>query len=388
MSYENPVSEHLFVVNPAGIPDSRFGYRQVSARDAKVGEAWFRDAIAANPDLVIAPCRRAHLTHENWHFWGKEVGVRGIGNIDVLLVSDSGRLAIVETKLSYNPEKRRTVVAQVLEYALHLGQEDLDKLGAGNAPVAAHKVSQRLRDGDHLVIVAGDELDTRAVRLGEAMLAKHSLGQWNLALVDMMLFERTGEHVGPEWLMVPCLRGTVTNEVRHVIRLEGLPQGMRPTVVERDQPPGEALPASKVPQKGEFLAEFADPAYRDQVDGLLGLCRTLGFKFERTTAGMSIRIPIGGGKPPLTIGWVFPPGKSGGQDLADVTLGYQPGRASHTPRLQEALGSYEAALSALAGAERVRHSMLVAWRLPPEALILQRERTFDIIRELARRAMP
>ena len=50
---------------------------------------------------------------------GKEVGL-GNGKADLVAVEPSGRLAIVEIKLSRNAEARRAVVAQVLTYAAHL----------------------------------------------------------------------------------------------------------------------------------------------------------------------------------------------------------------------------------------------------------------------------
>jgi len=50
---------------------------------------------------------------------GKEVGL-GNGYADIVAVEPSGRLAVVEFKLSRNAEARRAVVAQVLTYAAHL----------------------------------------------------------------------------------------------------------------------------------------------------------------------------------------------------------------------------------------------------------------------------
>jgi hypothetical protein len=60
--------------------------------------------LAGDPKLVVV---------------GKEVGL-GNGYADIVAVEPSGRLAIVEFKLSRNAEARRAVVAQVLTYAAHL----------------------------------------------------------------------------------------------------------------------------------------------------------------------------------------------------------------------------------------------------------------------------
>jgi len=60
--------------------------------------------LAGDPTLVVV---------------GKEVGL-GNGYADIVAVEPSGRLAVVEFKLSRNAEARRAVVAQVLTYAAHL----------------------------------------------------------------------------------------------------------------------------------------------------------------------------------------------------------------------------------------------------------------------------
>jgi hypothetical protein len=50
---------------------------------------------------------------------GKEVGL-GNGYADLVAIEPSGRLVVVEIKLSKNAEARRAVVAQILTYAAHL----------------------------------------------------------------------------------------------------------------------------------------------------------------------------------------------------------------------------------------------------------------------------
>lgn len=49
-----------------------------------------------------------------------EVNLPGAGLIDVLLVSEYGRLILVECKLWRNPQARREVVGQILDYAREL----------------------------------------------------------------------------------------------------------------------------------------------------------------------------------------------------------------------------------------------------------------------------
>lgn len=103
-----PVSDQLFTFKQPDRP--RLGYERCSAKELGLDESWLRDAIFDDPDLVVGPCRAAGLTDDEWYPWQREFRVE-VGQIDVLLVSSQGRVAIVETKLATNPELRRRVLA-------------------------------------------------------------------------------------------------------------------------------------------------------------------------------------------------------------------------------------------------------------------------------------
>jgi hypothetical protein len=209
-------------------------YSRVGPRTANFREDWLQRAIAADPMLVIHPCTEGGLTDEGWFHWASEVSTES-GSIDVLLVSETGRVAVVETKLSYNPDRRRNVLAQVLDYAVSLPDLDLADLPAlpDAAGVAADQVERRMQEGDFLLIVAGDELDARAVRLGQALLGDHLVNQWELALVEVAVFGRAAEQAGPEHLLVPHLRGVVETESRQVVKVQVASGPTNRVVVER-----------------------------------------------------------------------------------------------------------------------------------------------------------
>lgn len=57
----------------------------------------------------------------------REVGVPS-GTIDLLFLDTAGRLTIVETKLVRNPEVRREVIGQIIEYASFVCQWDADQV--------------------------------------------------------------------------------------------------------------------------------------------------------------------------------------------------------------------------------------------------------------------
>ena len=230
------LSSVLFTASFSGDTDlTQKSYEQKTARDAGFDEGWLQRAIAENCELVLAPCRAAGLIdkEERWAFWGREVHVEP-GDIDVLLVSEYGRLAVVETKLSYNPEARREVVAQVLEYAIHLPSSPVSNLppipNVDDGRPRAEEVERKLQEGDYLLIIAGDQLDPRAVKLSEVVLGKHLVRPWDLVLVDVAVFQSGAGSAELKYLLVPHLRGMLKADRRQVVTVKVERENTRLTV--------------------------------------------------------------------------------------------------------------------------------------------------------------
>ena len=85
-----------------------------------VGQAPFeeyvlRDLLVDKPSLL--PVRHLDPVFSSPVCLGTEFPVPGVGRIDALFLSPSGYVTIVETKLWQNPEARREVVAQIIDYA-------------------------------------------------------------------------------------------------------------------------------------------------------------------------------------------------------------------------------------------------------------------------------
>jgi len=239
-------------------PKLRIAYQRVSASDLRLPESWFRDAVFADPELVIGPCREAGRvpSDETWLPWATEFNF-GAGPVDVLLVSSRGRLAVVETKLSYNTTKRREAVAQLLDYALSLQEtpyDDLPPLPASHAAPEAADLHDCLTAGRFLLVVAGDVLDPRAVRLSEALLAGHLTSEWDLAMVDLNVYRSTA--AADQILLVPELRGMVLAETRQVVRVQVEGEAPRARVSVERLPADDFKTDSrpKLTSVNEFLA--------------------------------------------------------------------------------------------------------------------------------------
>jgi hypothetical protein len=248
-------------------------HERCSAEDLGLKESWFRDAIYDSPELVIGPCRAAGLTSDEWYSWRKEFPTE-VGPIDVLLVSSQGRVALVETKLASNPELRRKVLAQVLDYLAHLPATLGDSMpdvpvDADGTPVAdAEDIREAVSEGDVLLIIASDEVDSRVAKL---------------ALIDIALYRPLSPASGHH-MIIPTLRNLVESEPRQVVRV--IVQGENPRArveVERVAPDETTTGRRKWDEK-RFFESLASGAAPSSVRALAGHLRDLASQFPDSVA--------------------------------------------------------------------------------------------------------
>ena len=91
-------------------------------------EEWLQKLLQNSPQLL--PVAEIDAIYAPLVCIGREVATAA-GYIDNLYISPKGYITIVETKLWRNPEARREVVGQIIDYAKELKQfsyERLDKL--------------------------------------------------------------------------------------------------------------------------------------------------------------------------------------------------------------------------------------------------------------------
>ena len=135
------------------------------------------------------------------------------GPLDILMVTPNGDLVIIETKLWSNPESRRKVVAQILDYAKELSkwtysdlQRELNKklktkgntlhriANKNNSEYSLSEidfvdaVSRNLRIGKFMLIIAGDGIREGAKNLAEFINKSGNLN-FSLALIELPIFK-------------------------------------------------------------------------------------------------------------------------------------------------------------------------------------------------------
>lgn len=200
------------------------------------------------------------------------------GPIDNFMVTPSGLPILVECKLWRNPEMRRQVVSQILDYAKELSRwssSDLQReasrrLGrSGNVLLelvreAGHEVDEadfndaltaNLRRGRFLLLIVGDGIREGVEAIAEYLQAHAGL-HFTLGLVELPIFMTPGG----ERLVAPRVLARTEAVVRTVV---AAPEGMR--VVDEEHSV-ETLDEPEDSERKHFWAEFLSGLVFDDPD--------------------------------------------------------------------------------------------------------------------------
>lgn len=140
--------------------------QRLSLLDACSGfdEAWLQATLFANPGVL--PIDEIDAAYVGCVPLCRELRTDA-GFLDILYATPEGRLVIVETKLWRNPEARRTVVTQTLDYAKELaswGFEDLTREVARSQGAQGKELIEIVR-GIHPTLNERDFIDRMTVTL-------------------------------------------------------------------------------------------------------------------------------------------------------------------------------------------------------------------------------
>lgn len=216
--------------------------------EAGHNEAWLQALIFEHPDAL--PVGDIEPGFGRLIAVAREVPC-GHGYIDNLYLTGAGEIVLVEVKLWANPQARREVVAQTLDYVAALGRmsyEDLETavLRASNGeprPTSLYEfvagdpdalpeaqlidaVTLNLRRGRILAMAVGDGIRRDAEALGE-LLQSHAGAHFTFALVELTAY-RSPAH---DLLLVPRTLLKTAMIERGVVRLEAAGTVVQPVPV-------------------------------------------------------------------------------------------------------------------------------------------------------------
>jgi hypothetical protein len=115
-------------------------------RQGAYDEGWLQRLIAAHPEIL--PFEETEPALGEAVSVCTELPVNG-NFLDNLLATDRGDLVLVECKLWRNPEARRKVIGQILDYATEIASWDYEKLDNAVTqarPAPGHVANERERN--------------------------------------------------------------------------------------------------------------------------------------------------------------------------------------------------------------------------------------------------
>jgi hypothetical protein len=181
----------------------RLAFGETSGRD----EAWLRNTLFDHPELL--PVRDIDSSFDPLIPLCKELQTEA-GPLDLAFINPNGRLTLVECKLWRNPQARREVVAQVLDYARAISRwsySDLQRQvtrargGEGNVPFELTRkdhpsvneqqfvdaASIAMRSGRFLLLIAGDGIREDVGAIAE-LINRNAAAGFAFGLVEVALY--------------------------------------------------------------------------------------------------------------------------------------------------------------------------------------------------------
>ena len=261
---------------------------------------------------------------------GREV-TTGVGSIDNLFISPDGQLTIVETKLWRNPEARREVVGQILDYAKELSKwtfADLDRaamacsnryhgsavglletirhhheLDDSDESALIDDISRNLQRGRFLLLIVGDGIRESVEDMVE-YLSQHPQLHFTLALVELRIYSM-GDAQNALIILPEVI--TRTKEItRAVIRVEGQAVDNIRVVVETDLgTEADALALAKARRVPITVQDFFDQLERNTDAGLVDFAKRIlddagarGYKIDWASGSFVVKLddPNGSGE--------------------------------------------------------------------------------------------
>lgn len=347
-------------------------------------EAQLQELVKDNPDLL--PVEEFGMAGPLMVV-GRETTLPS-GAVDLVALARSGELLVIEFKTGPQNTDFRQALAQLLDYGSDLwgmSYEDFEQTVAVRYFAGDRYHDQTARRPASLEQATAatwpDLSEEEATRIRDRLSQQLSSGAFHYVLVAQRFthtIERTMEYLNGVTLnvnfyAVELVHFTGTDlsafESRTVLKPRSGTDSRRPTSTN----------------ESEFLKQVHDEQYRAAVRELFEVCRGLGLRSEWGAVGASIRVSTADRAEPLTIAWLFPPGRVGWLGLTDLTMGFDPASAKSCPSARPALDEYVAAVGRLTDIEQAKPQSLSGYRLSPEVAMSSQHEIAEILAELVRR---
>ena len=217
--------------------------RRVPFDERTFDELALQDLLFAHPALI--PAGDIEPLFAGLRPLARELPVGG-GFLDLIFMNGEGYLTLVETKLWRNPEARRTVVAQIIDYASHLSTWTYDELrqavlscrhndaGASSDPLVdlasdgdddiderafVDRMNRNLRLGRFVLLIVGDGIHEGIERMADFLNQTPRL-QFTLGLVEMGLYALDDKAQPSNFFVQPRIVARTREVTRAVVEIK------------------------------------------------------------------------------------------------------------------------------------------------------------------------
>lgn len=347
-------------------------------------EQELQDILLNNPQLI--PTKDLGLDDELLVV-GRET-VLASGRIDLLCLSKSGELVIVEFKTGPQNPDFRHALAQVIDYGSDLWKlSDWTEFDQG--------VVHRYLNGPHV-----DPLYKACNDLREAATQTWGLDQdrWDVLIgrLDQVLSKGDFHFVVAAQRFTDAMKGCVEylNETTRagryflveVIRLDGSGQTAYAAQVTQKPTARTSAGGNQASKASEaaFLEKINDPDYHEAMSELFANVSALGLSVAWGSKGASIRLKSPDRDEPISVGWVFLEGDQWTW-AKHVTLGVDPNTLQNHPTIAPAILDFCKSLKTVPGG-KTAGGKSNATIFEPAVFVAERAQIFDLLATLTTNA--
>lgn len=360
------------------------GERTMLTETRAENEEQLQELVKDNPELI--PIEEFGMTGPVMVV-GRETVLQS-GRVDLVALARSSELLVIEFKTGPQNADFRAALAQLLDYGSDLWRMSFEEFERAVAVRYFH--SDRCRDPrvqgkpsleEAARTIWGDFSEEEMEQLRESLSKQLKTGAFHYVLMAQRFtetIETTAEYLN-----------TITPAVNfwgvELVRFTGETISAFESRTVLRPPRRSPRDTGTRTDETQLLAQVQEGSYRECLTDILAACRGLGFRFYWGTAGMSIRVSVPELQRPLSIAWLFPPGKSGWMGLKDLSLGYDRSNPNIASPIKEALEEYLSAVRSLRGAEEITAEDNWAYHFSPKATVSAKDDIIEILAKLVAR---
>lgn len=301
---------------------------------------------------------------------GRETALAS-GYIDLLCVSRSGEVVLIEFKTGPQNPDFRHALAQLIDYGSDLWRLTVEEFDrgivqrylAGGHVVPSFRSASTLAEAIALTdwALTPDEYEAMVGRLGEAL----STGDFHYVVAA----QRFTHAMQTSLEYLNATMGAGRFFLVEVVQLQGaelVAHAAQVVAAPAKRNGAAARSSGSQANEAALLGSISDEDARESMRDLIAAITALGLEVKWRDKGASVRFTTVDRRQPLSIGWLLPEG-SHWSGARFASFGFDPASLEQTPSVDAIVRRFAERLAGVPGAKRV-NSKLTAFTFEPTVL--------------------